>query len=88
MEDEPATPSPRELNGQQQKYAYDSSQPATVTPVATVSRAIAEAESHDPGLPGRGSEPGSSGGGEHRTLTFQLQWLWLLWPQGKRQHLR
>ena len=83
---EPAVPSPRQLGGQQQRHACDSSQAAMAASVAMGSRTAVEAESCDPKSSCHSLEPDSSSRGAHRTLTSQPQQR--LWPQGNRQQLR
>ena len=46
---EPATPSPREPSGQQQRLTGDCVQPAMAAPVTMGSRTAVEVEPHDPG---------------------------------------
>ena len=70
---EPNASSPRELSGQQQRHACDSSQPVGVVPVATGGRAALEVKSCDSRPPSHSLEPGSHGRGVHRTPTSQTQ---------------
>ena len=82
----PAAPAPdNSMDSSRGARATLASQPPAV-PVALGSGAAVEEEPHEPGPPGLGSEPGSSGRGVHRIPTSRPRQR--LQPQGNRQQLR